>query len=119
MIRRFKRHRAVGSYFWRLSQELARRFDRKNHYSIAEVSRAAQNFDTAFIAYAHAMFSSRGDFDEYYTSLGLACNYDELREIVARRFFSGALGFDALSIVIRAEPPMDREYAFDESIPAD
>jgi hypothetical protein len=121
MIRWFKRHRAVGSYFWRLSQELSHRFGRKNYYSVAEVSRAAQekNFNMAFIAYAHAMFCSRGDFDAYYGSLRLACTYDGLREVVARRFFSGAMGFDALNILIRAGSPMEREYAFDQSAPTD
>jgi hypothetical protein len=88
MIRFWKRHRAIGSYFWRLSQELTRRFGRKNYYGIEEVCRAAQEkkFDMAFIAYAHAMFCSRGDFDSHYGPMQLACTYAGLREVVAYRF---------------------------------
>jgi hypothetical protein len=121
MMRLFKRYRAVGKYFWRLSQELERRFGKKNYYSIAEVSRSAQqgNFGMTYIAYAHGMFCSRGDFAEHYASLGLACDYDGVRQVVGRRFFSGALGFDAMNILIRAGPPMSREYAFEQSAPSD
>ncbi len=119
MFRSLKRRRALGRYFWRLSQELWRRFGKKNAYAIDEVSRVAQegNFDMAFIAYAHAMFCSREDFDAHYGPLRLACTYDGMRESVARRFFSGATGFDALNILIRAGPPLDREYAFTQNAP--
>jgi hypothetical protein len=121
MIRRFKRYRAVGAYFWRLSGELSRRFGRKHYYNMAEVSKAAHdgNFDVGFIAYAHAMFCSRCDFDAHYTRHHVDCSYDGLREVVARRFFDGATGFDAWNILLRADTPKDREYAFSQNAPID
>ena len=121
MIRHLKRRSAIGSYFWRLSQAVSRRFGKKNHYSIAEVSKAAEggSFDIAFIAYAHAMFCSRDDFDAYYGPLQVACTYDGLRRTIARRFFGGATGFDAANILLRADSPMEREYDFTDSAPAD
>ena len=121
MIRFFKRHRALGSYFWRLSGELSGRFGRKHYYSVAEVSKAAQdrNFDLAFVAYAHAMFCSRCDFDAHYTPLHVACTYDGLRAVVARRFFEDATGFDAVNVLMRAEAPKDREYAFSQNAEID
>ncbi len=121
MIRQLKRRFAIGSYFWRLSQELARRFGRKSHYSVESVSKTAEGggFDMAFIAYAHAMFCRRSDFDDYYGPLQVACTYDGLRRPVARRFFGGATGFDATNILLRADSPKEREYDFTDSAPAD
>jgi hypothetical protein len=121
MIQWLKRRRAVATYFWRLSQELSQRFGRKNYYSVEEVSRAARekNFDVAFLVYAHGMFCSRGNFDDYYASSDVAYSYDAVRQVVARRFFSSAPGFDALNILIRAGSPMEREYAFDQSATTD
>ena len=121
MIRWFKRRAAIASYFWRLSQALARRFGRKSHYSVEEVLKTAagDGFDTAYIAYAHAMFCRRGDFDSYYGPLRVACTYDGLRRIVGRRFFGGATGFDAANILLRADSPKDREYGFSQSAEID
>jgi len=114
MFRSLKRRRAVGSYFWRLSPALCRRFGKKNAYTVAEVSRVAQDgsFDMAFIAYAHAMFCSREEFDLHYGPLCLACTYDGLREAVARRFFSGATGFDALNNSDSCRTPFGQRVCF-------
>ena len=121
MIRYLKRRSAIGSYFWRLSQAVSRRFGRKNYYSIDEVSTAAEagRFDLAFITFAHAMFCSRDDFNAYYGPLQVACTYEGLRVSIARRFFGGAMGFDATNILLRADAPMDREYAFTEECPGE
>jgi hypothetical protein len=121
MIRHIKRHFAIGKYFWRLSQVLARRFGRKNYYDVTEVSKVAadEGFDMAFIAYAHAMFCRRDDFDAYYQPLRVACTYDGLRRPVAHRFFGGAMGFDAMNILIRAGSPFEREYDFTQNAPVD
>ena len=121
MIRYLKRRLAIGNYFWRLSQAVSRRFGKKNHYSIIEVSTTAKagSFDMAFIAYAHAMFCSRDDFDAYYGPLRVACTYDGLRRTIARRFFGGATGFDAANILLRADSPKEREYDFTENAPSE
>ena len=121
MIRWFKRRAAIASYFWRLSQALSRRFGRKSHYTIEEVLKTAEGdgFDTAFIAYAHAMFCRRDDFDGYYSPLRVACTYDGLRLVVGRRFFGGVTGFDATNILLRADSPKGREYDFTDSAPTE
>jgi hypothetical protein len=121
MIRHIKRHFAIGKYFWRLSQVLVRRFGRKNYYDITDVSKVAadEGFDTTFIAYAHAMFCRRDSFDAYYEPLRVACTYDGLRRAVARRFFGGAMGFDAMNIILRADSPKEREYDFTDSAPTE
>jgi hypothetical protein len=102
-----------------LSQIVSRRFGKKNHYSIVEVSKAAEggSFNLAFIAYAHAMFCSRQDFDAYYGPLRVSCTYDGLRHPIARRFFGGATEFDATNILLRADSPMGREYGFADNAP--
>jgi hypothetical protein len=112
MIHLLKRRRAVHSYFWGLSQELSHRFGKKNCYSIAEVTTAAQHgtYDMAFIAYAHGMYCSRTDFDAHYGPMHVACTYDGLREVIGRRFFAGATGFDAMNVLLRATPPRENEY---------
>ena len=84
--------------------------------SIEEVCKAAEaGFDTAFIAYAHAMFCTREDFDFHYGPLRVRCTYDGLRRSIARRFFDGATGFDAMNILLRADSPKEREYDFSQS----
>lgn len=120
MFRLLKQRLAIRRYFRFLSLELARRFGRKKHYLIEEVSTAAERggFSMAFIAYAHAMFSRRQDFDDYYGPLNIACTYDGLRLAISRCYFRGATGFDALNILVRAMPPNQREYDSKDNAPA-
>lgn len=101
MIRQIKRRFAVRAYVHRLSQELARRFDIQPSYSIEQVKHAAQaaGFNTAFLAYAHAIYCNRADFDSYYGPLHVRCTYDDLRQFVARRYLKGMKGFDASNII--------------------
>ena len=101
MIRFLKRRLAIRSYVWKLSQEVLARFGKKRHYSIEEVTEAARRagLRTAFLAYAHAIFCSRADFEAHYTPLRVACTYDGLRTIVSRRYFGGVREFDAASII--------------------
>ena len=53
----------------------------------------------AFLAYAHALYCSRSDFDAHYTPLRVACTYDGLRRFVSRKHFGGVLDFDAERII--------------------
>lgn len=110
------RRSAIEDYVWSLSQELARHFGTRKHYSIEDVSRVAgeSGCKMAYIAYAHAMFSSRADFDAYYGPLRVACTYDGLRDVIARRYFDGTRGFDATTVVRRATPPREEEYDFNQ-----
>ena len=105
MIRFIKRWFAIQSYVWKLSQELARRFDKRPCYSIEDVTKAAEGLklDMAFIAYAHAIFCSRRDFDSYYGPLHLKTNYDSLRGVVSRRYFEGNNNFDAADVIVYAK----------------
>lgn len=106
------RRTAIEDYVWSLSQELSRHFGPKKYYSVEEVSRMAgeSGCRMAYIAYAHAMFCSRADFDAYYGPLRVACTYDGLRDVIARRYFNGAWGFDAATVVRLATPPREEEY---------
>jgi hypothetical protein len=109
------RRSAIDDYVWNLSQELVRHFGTKKYYDIEDVRGIAQSFgcDTAYIAYAHAMFCSRVDFDAYYGPLRVRCTYDGLRAIVGRRYFRRAYGFDAASVVRLATPPKpEEEHSF-------
>jgi len=65
------RGRTIERFVWRLPQELVRRFGPKKYYTIDEVTRTARDagYDMAFIAYAHAIFCTRQDFDEYYETM--------------------------------------------------
>jgi|SRR6266571_1987996 len=105
---------AIEDYVWSLSQELSRHFGTKKYYSVEEVSRIAgeSGYKMAYIAYAHAMFCSRADFDAYYDPLRVACTYDGLRGVIARRYFDGARGFDAATVVRLATRPREEEYDF-------
>jgi hypothetical protein len=108
---------AIECYVWELSQELARRFGLKRYYMVEEVTKSAQRagFSIAFLAYAHAMFCSRVEFDAHYGPLHVACTYDGLRAIVAHKYFGGAADFDAAAIVRATERSNDEEYSFHDS----
>jgi hypothetical protein len=108
---------AIESYVWELSQELNRRFGVRQYYTVAQVSHAAQvaGFTNVFIAYAHAMFCDRGEFDSYYTPLRVACTYDGLREVVGRRYFDGAMDFNGATIDRMARALYEDETTFTQS----
>jgi hypothetical protein len=110
------RRSAIDDYVWKLSQKLAWNFGTKTYYDIEQVTRVARGLgcDMAYIAYAHAMFCSRADFDDYYGPLRVRCTYDGLRAIIGRRYFVGAYGFNAASIVRLATPPEEWSYNFYE-----
>jgi hypothetical protein len=111
------RRSAIEDYVWSLSQELSRHFGTRKYYSVEEVSRIAgeSGYRRAYLAYAHAMFCSRSDFDAYYGPLHVACTYEGLRDTIARRYFDGARGFDAATVVRLATPPRKEEYDFHQS----
>jgi hypothetical protein len=101
MLRQFKRRIAIRDYVRRLPAELLRRWGEQRYYALDQVSSAAEQagFDKTFLAYAHALFCRREEFDSYYGPLKVACTYDGLRRIVSRRYFEGASDFDAASII--------------------
>jgi len=112
MIRLIKRRRAIRSYVFKLSQALPRRFGKKNFYRIEEVTKSAggANLQMAFIAYAHAIFCSRADFEAYYEQLGVRRTYDDLRATVSRRYFGGARDFDAARVIAATRRTNDGDY---------
>jgi hypothetical protein len=106
------RRAAIEDYVWSLSQELSRRFGTKKFYSVEDVSRVAAETSVSmkYIAYAHAMFCSPRDFDSHYPASSASGNYDGLRAVIARRYFNGASGFDASTVIRFATPPREEEY---------
>jgi hypothetical protein len=103
---------AIEDYVWSLSQELSRRFGTKKFYSVEDVSRIAgeTSLNMKHIAYAHAMFCGRPDFDTHYAPSCASSTYVALRAVIARRYFNGALGFDAAMIIRLATPAREEEY---------
>lgn len=101
MIRLIKRRLAIRSYVWKLSQELLRRFGKKKFYTVEEVTQTVERaqLSSTFIAYAHATFCARPDFDSHYLALRVACTYDGLRAVVSRRYFGGVADFDAAQVI--------------------
>lgn len=108
-----RRRAALEEYVWRLSQELSRRFGASKYYTVEQVTRAAEasGATKVYIAFAHAMFCSRQEFDDYYTPLRVACTYDGLRKPISRRYFGNARDFDAGTIVRMAREPYKDELA--------
>jgi len=103
MIHSIKRYFVIRSYMRGLSGELVRRFGDRANYKITHVNQAIQRggYSPAFVAYAHAAFCSENDFNAQYRTLGVGCGYLDLRRIIARRYFSGHLDFDAHTIFNR------------------
>jgi hypothetical protein len=100
MIRQIKRYFAINAYVYRLSQEMARRFEVQNYYTIDQVTHTVEvaKFSKVFLAYAHAMYCSRTDFNAYYEPLQVRCNYDDLRRAVARRI-NALNDFNAATVI--------------------
>jgi len=101
MIRHVKRYLAIRSYVRQLGADLARRYGKRQFYSVEQVTLAVQRgkFSAAFIAYAHATFCSQTDFEAHYEPLGVSCSYQGLRRTVSRRYLSSRLDFDAATII--------------------
>jgi hypothetical protein len=80
-----------------------RRFDKRSYYSVEMVTQAVQRggLSSAFIAYAHAAYCTEADFDAQYKPMRVACSYVGLRRVIAKRYFSGSLDFDARTIIVR------------------
>jgi len=106
MIRHINRYLAIRGYVKRLSRELARRFGKKPSYSVEQVTQGVQRggHSAPFIAYAHAAFCEKSDFDAHYKPLGVACSYSGLRRTISRRYLHGQLDFDATTIINRFRP---------------
>ena len=99
-MRAIRKYSAIRSCVKRLGKDLRRRFGLKPFYTIDHVTKAVERgYKKDFVAYAHAIFCSREDFDAYYAPLGVKCTYDGLREIVGTRYFSGRMDFDAEKVI--------------------
>ncbi len=101
MIQYVKKYFILRSYMRRLSRELERRFRKQPFYSIEHVTQAIQRgkLSEEYIAYAHATFCREKDFDTHYRAKGAVVNYIDLRRIIARRYFSSNLRFDAETVI--------------------
>ena len=90
----------------RLSADLRRRFGLKAFYTIDHVTKAVERggYSKDFIAYAHATYCSREAFDEHYGPLGVKSTFDGLRRVIANRYLSGRLGFDAETVISAMAP---------------
>ena len=118
-MRAIRRYFAIRSYVKKLSADLRRRFGLKSFYTIDHVTKAVERggYSKDFIAYAHATFCSREEFDAYYSALGLKCTFDGLRQVVAKRYLRGRMDFDA-ETVIRSlvwNTPAGGEFQTEES----
>ena len=101
MIRAIRRYFAIRAYTKRLSGDLRRRFGLKPFYTIDHVTKAVERggYTKAFIAYAHATYCSREDFDAYYGPLGVKCTFDGLRAVIAKRYLKSRMDFDAETVM--------------------
>src|SRR4051812_11414804 len=106
MIRAVRRYFAIRSYVKRLSGDLRRRFGLKPFYTIDHVTKAVERggYTKDFIAYAHATYCSRDDFNAWHVPRIVKCAYDDLRQIVAKRYLRGQLGFDAETVIAKFAP---------------
>jgi hypothetical protein len=102
MIRTFKRYLAIRSYMIGLGGELWRRFGKKIYYSIENVTQAVKRggFSPEFIEYAHAAYCTEKDFKAHYPKR-VTCSYQDLRNTIAKRYFSGSSDFDGKTIISR------------------
>src|ERR1051325_2794119 len=108
-MRAIKRYFAIRSYVKLLSGDLRRRFGMKPFYTLDQVSKAIERggYSREFVDYAHAIYTSQQDFETLIGPFDSACNYNNIRKVVANRYLDGRLGFDAETIILKFASTFD------------
>ncbi|HWY76569.1 MAG TPA: DUF6559 family protein [Verrucomicrobiae bacterium] len=117
MIRELKRYFALRGYLKRLSQELPRRFGKRQYYSVEQVIQAVYRggHSKELLTHAHAAFCDQPDFAAHYKATVSSEEYLELRRTISRRCLFGRPDFDALALITRFKGHQSGEGDYHES----
>ena len=95
IIEKLHKRRALNSYVKVLPVLLKKKYGKHKRYTEKQVRKAAElaGLNEKYLNYALAMYVSRGEFEALNKVRGLSCEYEEIRQEVANRFFGGDTKF--------------------------
>lgn len=87
----YRKKRAIKSYISRLGRDLARRYGKSKKYTSGQVERTIhdEGYNWRHICYAHALYTSMKQFNQWHYERGENCDYDEMREEISDNYFGG------------------------------
>ena len=87
----YRKNKAIKSYIKNLGGDLARRYGKSKLYTSGQVERTIheEGYNWKHICYAHALFTSMKQFNQWHYDRGETCDYGEMREEVSGTFFGG------------------------------
>ena len=93
MWRWLSKYFALRSYRRKLGPALLRRYGRQRHYSVNQVRVTAEKLglNLDYVCYGIAGFCGEQAFNEYHVGIGEACNYEHMREEVARHHIADSM----------------------------
>ena len=87
----YRKNKAIKSYIKKLGRDLSRRYGRSKLYTSGQVERTIheEGYNWRHICYAHALYTSFEQFNNWHEERGETCDYGAMREEVSTRFFGG------------------------------
>jgi hypothetical protein len=87
----YQKKKAIKSYIKKLGGDLSRRYGRSKLYTSGQVERTIheEGYNWKHICYAHALYTSMKQFNEWHYERGESCDYDGMREEVSANYFGG------------------------------
>ena len=87
----YRKNKAIKSYIKKLGRDLSRRYGRSKLYTSGQVERTIheEGYNWRHICYAHALYTSFEQFNNWHEERGETCDYGAMREEVSTQFFGG------------------------------
>ncbi|WP_322790561.1 DUF6559 family protein [Thalassotalea loyana] len=87
----YRKKKAIKSYISTLGRDLARRYGKSKKYTSGQVETTIhdEGYNWRHICYAHALHTSKEQFDKWHSERGENCDFDEMREEISDNFFGG------------------------------
>lgn len=86
-----RKRRAIKSYIHHLGHDLAKRYGKAKKYTPDQVAKTIHDcgYNRHHICYAHALYTSHKQFDNWHEEQGEICDYLVIREEIAQSHFDG------------------------------
>ena len=87
-----RKQRAIKSYIHHLGRDLAKRYGKVKEYTPNQVVKTIHDcgYNWRHICYAHALYASHKQFDNWHEEQGEICDYLAMREEIAQSHFGGS-----------------------------
>jgi hypothetical protein len=91
----YRKKKAIKGYINNLGSDLSRRYGNSKQYTSGQVEKTIheEGYDWKHICYAHALFTSMKQFNQWHYDRGEDCDYGEMRLEVSNNFFAGDMSY--------------------------